>query len=137
MRSHKILTIKVMSIDFKKSNAPLNTITRDTVLMSEKTGNVYEMVNVIAKRANQISIDIKEELSKKLQEFASYTDSLEEVFENREQIEISRYYERLPKPVSIATQEYVEDKLYIRRPEELQQRLRDDNMGANEVPAAK
>ena len=71
-----------MPVDFKKSNAPLNTITRDTVLMSEKTGNVYEMVNIIAKRANQISIDIKDELSKKLQEFASYTDSLEEVFEN-------------------------------------------------------
>ncbi len=111
-----------MPADFKKSNAPLNTVTRDTVKMAEKTGNVYEMVNVIAKRANQISIDIKDELSKKLQEFASYTDSLEEVFENREQIEISRFYERLPKPVSIATQEYCDDKLYYRRPEELANR---------------
>ena len=107
-------------VDFKKSNAPLNTITQDTVRMAEKTGNVYEMVNIIAKRANQISIDMKEELSKKLQEFASYTDNLEEVFENREQIEISRYYERLPKPVSIAAQEYNEDKIYFRRPDELQ-----------------
>lgn len=109
-----------MATDFKKSNAPLNTITRDTVIMSEKTGNVYEMVNIIAKRANQISVDIKEELSKKLQEFATYTDNLEEVFENREQIEISRYYERLPKPVSIATQEYIDDRLFYRRPEQVQ-----------------
>ncbi|MBQ3636461.1 MAG: DNA-directed RNA polymerase subunit omega [Bacteroidales bacterium] len=104
-----------MPVDFKKSQAPLNTVTRDTVKLSEKTGNVYEMVNIIAKRANQISLDLKDELSKKLQEFASYTDNLEEVFENREQIEISRYYERLPKPVSIAAEEYAEDKLYFRR----------------------
>ncbi len=116
-----------MPADFKKSNAPLNTVTRDTVKMAEKTGNVYEMVNVIAKRANQISIDIKDELSKKLQEFASYTDSLEEVFENREQIEISRFYERLPKPVSIATQEYCDDKIYYRRPEELANRSQKDS----------
>ena len=116
-----------MPADFKKSNAPLNTVTRDTVKMAEKTGNVYEMVNVIAKTANQISIDIKDELSKKLQEFASYTDSLEEVFENREQIEISRFYERLPKPVSIATQEYCDDKIYYRRPEELANRSQKDS----------
>ena len=111
-----------MAVDFKKSNAPLNTITRDTVLMSEKTGNVYEMVNIIAKRANQISVEVKEELSKKLQEFASYTDNLEEVFENREQIEISRYYERLPKPVSVATQEFIDGKLYFRRLSEMNAR---------------
>ena len=95
--------------------------------MAEKTGNVYEMVNIIAKRANQISIDVKEELSKKLQEFASYTDNLEEVFENREQIEISKFYEKLPKPVSIATQEYCDDKLYFRRPDETAQRLLSDD----------
>lgn len=106
-----------MPVDFKKTTAPLNTLTWDTVQLSQKTGNVYEMVNVIAKRANQISVEMKDELSKKLAEFASYTDNLEEVFENREQIEISRYYERLPKPVSIATQEYSQDKLYIRRPD--------------------
>ncbi len=105
-----------MPVDFKKTNAPLNTVTWDTVKLSEKTNNIYEMVNIITKRANQVSLDLKEELSKKLQEFASYTDNLEEVFENREQIEISRYYERLPKPVSIATQEYVQDKIYYRRP---------------------
>lgn len=105
-----------MPVDFKKSNAPLNTVTWNTVELSEKTGNIYEMVNIIAKRANQVSIDMKDELSKKLQEFASYTDNLEEVFENREQIEISRFYERLPKPVSIATYEYVTDRIYYRRP---------------------
>ena len=105
-----------MPVDFKKSTAPLNTQTYDTVEMSEKTGNIYETINIISKRANQISIEMKDELSKKLQEFATYTDNLEEVFENREQIEISRYYERLPKPVSIAVQEYNQDKLYIRRP---------------------
>ncbi|MCF0190235.1 MAG: DNA-directed RNA polymerase subunit omega [Marinilabiliaceae bacterium] len=106
-----------MPVDFKKTCAPLNTQTWDMVKLSEKTGNVYETVNIITKRANQISIEMKDELSKKLAEFASYTDNLEEVFENREQIEISRYYERLPKPVAIATQEYVEDKIYVRRPE--------------------
>ena len=70
----------------------------------------------MGKRANQVSVELKEELSKKLQEFASYTDNLEEVFENREQIEISRFYERLPKPVSIAAQEYAGDKVYYRLP---------------------
>ena len=101
-------------MDYKKSNAPGTTITWNTQDLSETTGNIYESVNVIAKRANQISVEIKEELNKKLQEFASYTDNLEEVFENREQIEISRFYERLPKASSIATQEFVEDKVYHR-----------------------
>lgn len=110
-----------MPVDFKKSNAPQNTLTQNVVEMSEKTGNVYEMINIIAKRANQISVEMKDELSKKLQEFATYTDNLEEVFENREQIEISRFYERLPKPVSIATQEFNQDKIYFRRPTAQQQ----------------
>ncbi len=101
-------------MDYKKSNAPSSTITWNTKELSKNTGNVYESINVIAKRANQISVEMKEELNKKLQEFASYTDNLEEVFENREQIEISRFYERLPKPSSIATQEFVEDKVYYR-----------------------
>jgi len=101
-------------MDYKKSNAPGNTITWDTQKLSEDTVNIYESVNVIAKRANQISVEMKEELNKKLQEFASYTDNLEEVFENREQIEISRYYERLPKASSIATQEFIEKKVYHR-----------------------
>ena len=103
-------------MDFKKSNTPTTTITRDMIKMWEPTGNVYETVAIIAKRANQISVEMKHDLEKKLQEFASVTDSLEEVFENREQIEISRFYERLPKPTLIATQEYIDDKIYYRNP---------------------
>lgn len=103
-------------MDFKKTNAPENTVTRDMIKLSEDTGNVYETVSIIAKRANQISVEMKHELEKKLQEFASLTDNLEEITENREQIEISRFYERLPKPTLIATEEYVEGKLYYRNP---------------------
>lgn len=103
-------------MDYKKSNAPLNTVTRDLIELSEDTGNVYETVCVIAKRANQISGEMKHDLEKKLQEFASLNDNLEEISENREQIEISKYYERLPKPTLIATQEYVEHKIHFRRP---------------------
>lgn len=99
-------------MDYRKSNAPTNTITRDMMRLSEDTGNVYETVVVIAKRANQISVEMKQDLEKKLQEFASYNDNLEEVFENREQIEISRYYEKLPKPTLIAAQEYEDGKVY-------------------------
>ena len=84
-------------MDYRKSNAPTNTVTRDMMKLSEETGNVYETVAIISKRANQISVEMKQDLEKKLQEFASYNDNLEEVFENREQIEISRYYEKLPK----------------------------------------
>ncbi|MBQ8056363.1 MAG: DNA-directed RNA polymerase subunit omega [Paludibacteraceae bacterium] len=101
-------------MDYKKSNAPTSTVTRDMNTLAEKTGNVYETVRIIAKRANQISVDIKTELDKKLQEFSSATDNMEEVNENREQIEISRYYEKLPKPVLLATQEYIEDKIYFK-----------------------
>ncbi len=103
-------------MDYKKINAPLSTITRDMNAMCADTGNVYETVCIIARRANQISVEMKQELEKKLQEFASYNDNLEEVFENREQIEISRYYEKLPKPTLIATQEYLEHKIYYRNP---------------------
>jgi DNA-directed RNA polymerase subunit K/omega len=101
-------------MDYKKTNAPVTTITRDLKQLEGETGNIYETVEIIARRANQISVELKEELSKKLEEFASYTDNLEEVFENREQIEISRFYERLPKPTLIALQEYIEDKIYFR-----------------------
>jgi len=101
-------------MDYKKINAPLSTITRDMNAMCADTGNVYETVCIIARRANQISVEMKQELEKKLQEFASYNDNLEEVFENREQIEISRYYEKLPKPTLIATQEYLEHKIYYK-----------------------
>ena len=103
-------------MDYRKTNAPTTTVTRDLMAMCEDTGNIYETVAIIAKRANQISVELKNELSKKLAEVASYNDNLEEVFENREQIEISRYYEKLPKPTLIATQEYVEGKIYYRNP---------------------
>ena len=104
-------------MDYKKSNATTNTITRDVNSLCENTGNIYETVAIIGKRANQIGVEIKDELKRKLEEFSSNNvDNLEEVFENREQIEISKYYERLPKPVLLATQEYIEDKTYFRNP---------------------
>ena len=103
-------------MDYKKTNAPSNTVTQNIMELCEDTGNIYESVAIIAKRANQISIDLKSELSKKLQEFASTTDNLDEVFENREQIEISRFYEKLPKPSLIAPQEFREGKVYYRNP---------------------
>ena len=110
-------------MDYKKTNAPTNTVTRNMMDLCEDTGNVYETVAIIGKRANQIGLEMKTELSKKLQEFASYNDNLEEVFENREQIEISRYYEKLPKPTLIATQEFIEDKVYYRNPAKEKEKL--------------
>ncbi len=103
-------------MDYKKINAPTNTITRDMQDFRDKTGNVYESIAIMGKRANQISVEIKDELKKKLDEFSSSSDNLEEVFENREQIEISRYYERLPKPTLMAAQEFIEDNVYYRNP---------------------
>ena len=103
-------------MDYRKSNAPTNTVTRDMMKLSADTGNVYETVMIIAKRANQIGAEMKQDLEKKLQEFASFNDNLEEVFENREQIEISRYYEKLPNPSLIAAQEYEEGNFYYRNP---------------------
>ena len=108
-------------MDYKKSKAPVNTVTRNIMDLCDDTGNIYESVAIIGKRANQISLQIKDDLSKKLAEFASYNDSLEEVFENREQIEISRYYEKLPKCALMATQEFVEGKVYWRDPSRDQQ----------------
>ena len=101
-------------MDYKKSNAPLTTVTRDMIELSADTGNVYETVSIIAKRANQISVEMKKDLEKKLQEFATLNDNLEEVTENREQIEISKYYEKLPKPTLIAAQEYHDGRIYYR-----------------------
>ena len=103
-------------MDYKKTNAPLNTVTHDVTTLAEPTGNIYETVCIISKRANQIAAEMKRDLEKKLQEFASMNDNLEEISENREQIEISRYYEKLPKPVLIATQEYIEGKIKYRNP---------------------
>ena len=103
-------------MDYKKTNAPTNTETRNLMDLCKDTNNVYESIAVIGKRSNQISANMKEELSKKLQEFGNSSDNLEEIFENDEQIQISRYYERLPKPTLIATQEFLEDKFYYRNP---------------------
>jgi DNA-directed RNA polymerase subunit K/omega len=103
-------------MDYKKMNVPSTTITRNVDELMQETGSIYESVMIIAKRANQISVEMKSELDKKLQEFSSYTDNLEEVFENREQIEISKYYEKLPKPTLIATQEFLEGKIYHKNP---------------------
>jgi DNA-directed RNA polymerase subunit K/omega len=86
--------------------------------MEKETGNIYESIVAMSKRSNQISVELKEELTQKLQEFASTTDNLEEIFENREQIEISKFYEKLPKPVAMAMQELLEDKIYVRKTEE-------------------
>ena len=103
-------------MDYRKTNAPTNTITRDIIKLCDQTGNVYETVAIIAKRANQISVEMKQDLEKKLQGFASVNDNLEEVFENREQIGISRYYEKLPKPTLIAAKEFEDGKVYFRNP---------------------
>lgn len=94
-----------------KKNIPNNTITRKLVDLDRETGNVYKSINIIARRANQISTELKTELNRKLADFSSPTDTMEETFENREQIEISRYYERLPKPVIIATEEFLDHEL--------------------------
>lgn len=107
-----------MSSKFKTTAAARSTVTRDVNELLHETKNIYETVAVLAKRSNQISSELKEELNGKLEEFATSQDNLEEIFENREQIEISKYYERLPKPHSIAVQELLEGKVYIRRPEE-------------------
>ncbi|TGX83519.1 RNA polymerase Rpb6 [Palleniella muris] len=103
-------------MDYKKSKAPTNTVTRNIVELSDDTGNIYESVAIMAKRANQIAAEIKQDLNKKLAEFSSYNDSLEEVFENREQIEISRYYEKLPKPTLLAAEEFEQGQVYWRDP---------------------
>lgn len=105
---HKMETKKVV---------PNNTVTRKLTDIDAQTGNVYESVVIISKRANQISGEVKQELNRKLADFSSTTDSLEETFENREQIEISRYYERLPKPSLVATEEFLEGEVYFRTPE--------------------
>ena len=102
---------------YRDSTAERTTITRNIGDLEEKTGNVYESIVILSKRANQINAELKEELTSKLEEFASSTDNLEEIFENREQIEVSRFYERLPKPGAMSMLEFDEDKVYWRNPE--------------------
>jgi len=101
-------------MDYKKTKAPLTTVTRDLNDLDVGTSNIYETVMVASKRANQISVEMKYELNRKLEEFASYTDNLEEVFENPEQIEISKFFERLPKPSLISLQELTDNQIYFR-----------------------
>ena len=105
-------------MDYKNSEAPLTTITYDKTKIEAPTQNIYESISIMAKRANQISEDIKKELIDKLEEFATHNDSLEEVFENKEQIEVSRFYEKLPKSTAIAVDEWLHGKIYHRNPEE-------------------
>jgi DNA-directed RNA polymerase subunit K/omega len=102
-------------MDFKKTSAPVNTVTYDKNVIEQPTGNVYEAITIIAKRASQINSEIKKELSEKLDEFATYNDSLEEVFENKEQIEVSKFYEKLPKPHAIALEEWMEGQIHYKR----------------------
>lgn len=101
-------------MDIKNSEAPINTVTLDKNLIDAPTNNIYEAISIISKRASQINGDIKKELLEKLDEFATYNDSLEEIFENKEQIEVSKFYERLPKPHALAVQEWLENKIYYR-----------------------
>jgi DNA-directed RNA polymerase subunit K/omega len=101
-------------MDLKKVNAPVNTVTYDRNKLDAPTQNIYEAISVISRRAEQINTDIRKELIDKLEEFATYNDSLEEVFENKEQIEVSKFYERLPKPHALAVQEWLNEKIYYR-----------------------
>jgi len=103
-------------MDYRRTTASSNTETRDLGELSQQIDNTYEMVTIIGKRANQIAVEMKQDLDAKLQEFASYNDNLEEVFENHEQIEISRFYEKLPKPSLIAIQEWEDNEVYHRNP---------------------
>ncbi len=107
--------------DLKNSKAPVSTVTINRNEFDEKTNNIYEAISVTAKRAIQINSEIKKELLEKLEEFATYSDSLEEVFENKEQIEVSKFYEKLPKPHALAIIEWLEDKIYYRNTEKDQQ----------------
>jgi len=104
-------------MDYKKVKTDVVLVTRNIEDYTRDTGNVYETISVISKRANQISAEMKEELNQKLSEFATTTDNLEEVFENREQIEIAKYYEHLPKPTLIAIHVYQNNEIYFRKPE--------------------
>lgn len=102
------------NLDKAKNNAPLNTITYNKSVIEAPTGNIYKAINIVAKRSNQINIEVKKELLEKLDEFATHNDSLEEVFENKEQIEVSRYFEKLPKSHAIALEEWMDGKIYYR-----------------------
>lgn len=107
-------------MDYKRNNAPVEAVTRDIEELEKGTGNIYESIAIISKRSYQINRDMKEELDKKLEEFAYYVDNFEEIFENREQIEVSKYYERLPKSTLIAVEEFLTDQIYYKNPHKAQ-----------------
>ena len=108
-------------MDLKKTDAPVSSVTYNRNEVDAPTENIYEAISVIAKRAEQINTDIRRELIDKLEEFATYNDSLEEIFENKEQIEVSKFYEKLPKPHALAVKEWLDGKIYHRNTEEPQQ----------------
>ena len=101
-------------MDYKKTNAPKTTVTNDNRILENKVGNIYEAIVALEKRSNQISLELKEELLSKLDEFATHNDNLDEIFENKEQIEVSKFYEKLPKPTLIAIKELLDDQLFIK-----------------------
>lgn len=103
-------------MDYKKVKTETTAVTRDKHRFYEQTGNIYKSVVIMSKRANQIGLEMKEELNRKIEEFATTSDNLEEIFENREQIEIARFYEQLPKPSLIAIHEYLNEQIYFRDP---------------------
>ncbi|MDA8894897.1 MAG: DNA-directed RNA polymerase subunit omega [Flavobacteriales bacterium] len=103
-------------MDYKKTNATKTTVTNNTKLFEDKVGNIYSAIVALDKRSNQISSEIKEELLGKLDEFATHNDNLDEVFENKEQIEVSKFYEKLPKPTLIAIKELLDDELFVKTP---------------------
>lgn len=103
--------------DLRRTDVPVSTVTYNRNEIDTPTENIYEAISIISKRATQINSEIKKELIEKLEEFATYTDSLEEIFENKEQIEVSKFYEKLPKPHALAIQEWLEDKIYYRNTE--------------------
>ena len=105
-------------MDVKNLDAPVNTITHNRSEIDAPTGNIYEAISIISRRAEQINSEIKKELIEKLEEFATYNDSLEEIFENKEQIEVSKFYEKLPKPHALAVKEWLDEKIYYRNTEE-------------------
>ena len=116
-----MLHLNKKQMDYKNTKAATTTVTYDKNLIEAPTENIYEAITIIAKRAQQINGDLKSELIEKLEEFATYTDSLDEVFENKEQIEVSKFYEKLPKPTALAVEEWLQDKIYFRNPEEIQE----------------
>ena len=105
-------------MSYKESKAPNNTVTANRLEIEEKTGNLYESIAIMARRAQQINSEMKSELLQKLNEFAAHNENLDEIFENREQIEVSKFYERLPKPTQIALQEWLDNEIYYRSPNE-------------------